>query len=416
MLPLTCNVLFMTNKQQTYYFIYIIVFTVLFGCDGTKSGTDYKMRGTPNYEVINLDFNIEDKSQKINLSSIAKDIEYIPLGKIEDIILSDNIMYSYVLRNDIFLFINASVERFDRSGNYKNSLYKVGKGPGECYGVNMAVDSLNKRLFVYNNFIHKINCYSFCGKLMKTIDDPLKGIGYRSDHLFYYNNHLIFITSDMGGTPDNWFYVYNLRADSLIYQYKNKYTIKSKRTPMMFDLPAVKFQVINDSLFFKEKYCDTIYTTTDFKTLSPKYVLNLGTNKLTYETDYSIRSREMKPLRNQTGVGSFIITDDFVICPVFYDLKPYIMVYDKNTNEILINQGVTINNDLIKAPSFKLVHPFTQSNFSTSYNALYSIVDPVDIIEKQRINGGLQEVKLENCSSIITINSNPILMKINLKK
>ena len=403
--------------RQTYYNICTLVLLILLGCGRTKNSTDYKMRGTPNYEVINLDFNIEDKSQKINLSSIAKDIEYIPLGKIEDIILSDNIMYSYVLRNDIFLFINASVERFDRSGNYKNSLYKLGRGPGECYGVNMAVDSLNKRLFVYNNYINKINCYSFCGELIKTIDDPLKDIGYRSDQLFYYDNNLILTTNDLRGSPDSWFYVYNLRADSLIYQFRNRYSIKSKRTPRMFDYHAVKFQVINDSLFFKETYCDTIYMTTDFKTLSPKYVLNLGSNKITYETDYDVRSREKKfnVLQNKINVGSFIITDNYVICPVMYDLKPYIMVYDKNTNEILINQGVTINNDLIKAPPFKLIHPFFQSNYSTSNNALYDIVDPVDIIEKQRINGGLQEVKLENCSSIITINSNPILMKINLK-
>lgn len=85
---------------------------------------------------LNLSEAVEDS---MHLSEIAREVEYIPLQTTDSSIMG--YFRNFAITKDYFFIVNElSVQVFDKNGNYINSLFNIGSGPGETAAYCIAVD------------------------------------------------------------------------------------------------------------------------------------------------------------------------------------------------------------------------------------------------------------------------------------
>ena len=80
--------------------------------------------------------------------------------------------------------------------------------------------------------------------------------------------------------------LFNLDTDSIIPLYRNEYSYTREQLSKGPSIVANDYcyQVFDTSLIFKEKFCDTVFILNRNLDVSPRFIINLGERKLTWET------------------------------------------------------------------------------------------------------------------------------------
>ena len=171
-------------------------------CMGQKAQLSRKHRSDT---IYGIDVYPAFREKKVMpLSSIAERIDYIPLEKTKDCIIESDIKDVCISSTNIFVFDFHLCYRFDRKGNFLNTVGRIGRGPEELVRpVDMAVDTVHK--WVYISDIDRIVQYDYEGKHIHTFD-----LKFSSMEMLLYN-------------PET------LLLDDMLYSYANpgkRYSLK----------------------------------------------------------------------------------------------------------------------------------------------------------------------------------------------
>jgi len=364
--------------------------------------------------VFDLD-NLSPTVDKLRLSDIAESIDYIPLETRDDCLLG-SINGMKFTDEYVFLMGVGDIFQFDHQGKFIRRLFRVGKGPGECYARDFAIDALNSQIYVYDNFKPKYNIYNFDGEFINSLDDPNPDNNTGS-HFMVQNNQLVFEVSDYA-IPQNFIMSYDIGLRELVYKYENNYKEIDDS-----DVQKKKWSVWNsgllrsfeDKILFKEKFCDTIYQTIDFTELTPRYVLMLDKNELTYKDYHTVFIKEILDKR---FIVDYFETSRYVI--VQTGPLRNIWIYDKTVNSIVVIEASTpedwnLENDLDSGPEISIIPVFELALHRGDY--IYSYIEPFTLFEAVDSEDFpiAKDSRMYELVDQLNENDNPILVKIKLK-
>ena len=387
------------NTAKTYITILFFMFTLCY-CQ-TKSKkiqpTEFKNQENPTIKIdINRNAVVVDE---ITLSSIADSVEYIPLDILNNVLISKiqglEVTDSFILIRD-----KGSTYLFDLSGQFKKSLYNVGRGPGEAYGTHLAVDRKRGDIYVGNRWTMKVMRYSADGEFIE--EKSYKHFLYQ----FYYLNNLLIFPGHFS-PKDYSFYVQYFGHDSVCYKHPFRYNhLPTSRGG--YSNMYIWFDIYNGRVFFKEQVCDTIFSTTVFRNIKAAYILDFGHRSLKPE-DYF--SKSPNKFDNKNFITAFKERGDFLIMKGVDDNKLCQYIYDKKNEKITKAFDLKLTNDIDGGP---LLHFWEMSFSSYDMNTLYFFIEPYELLDKE--NKPLENSKLDIIRKGTSINNNPILVRAYLKR
>lgn len=390
--------------------VYIFIFLTFISCKGEVNESETKNT----IKVFDLD-DLNPTVDKLKLSDIAESIEYIPLETCDDCLLG-NINGIKFTDEYVFIMGVGDIFQFDHHGKFIRRLFRVGKGPGECYARDFAIDVVNSQIYVYDNFKFKYNIYNFDGEFINSFDDPNPDNNTGS-HFMVQNNQLVFEVSDYA-IPQNFVMSYDIGLGEFVYMYENNYKEIDDS-----DVQRKKWSVWNsgllrsfeDKTLFKEKFCDTLYQTTYFKDVTPRYVFKLDKNELTYEDYHTVFIKEILDKR---FIVSYFETSRYVI--VLTGPLSYIWIYDKAANSAVVIEASTpedwdLENDLDSGPGISLGTILALGLHSGDY--IYSYLEPlslIDALDSEDSSIG-KDSRMYELANQVNENDNPVLVKVKIK-
>lgn len=132
------------------------------------------------------------------LSTVAEDIEYIPLERTSECIISGGISKICISSEDIFVFDFNLCYRFNRQGKFRNRVGRIGRGPGECNRpTDIAVDTINQ--WVYLLDLDKMVKYNYDGSFVKAYKLGFKAMRFvNTDGGLFFLNDMFYSHADPG--------------------------------------------------------------------------------------------------------------------------------------------------------------------------------------------------------------------------
>lgn len=372
-------------------------------------------------------------TDSMNLSDIAEKVEYIPLQTVGGELIPF-INELVVTKKYYFLKIGHSIYNYDLRGRFNKSLFKVGRGPGEVAARSFAVDDSGDFVYVYNHFESRVKIYDYNGTFIKTVKKPIDDPALYTTSIGFFNNTLFVATIQNPESKYTYSY-FDINNDSIRILYKNynRYE-KSSEKKQIRDFPFFdyNYQITDSSILFKEKYCDTIFKANKAFKIEPRFIFDLGNQKLKWE-DYrdNVMFKPPGPMPFPFGywIESFAESRSFLFLVLrSYNDPEIFAVYNKSTESVKlstnkyyknVNSQVYLKNDIDKIVSFPPMNSLGKLFYYDE--CLYSIIEAKDFITG--CNAATYETKnsteyLRKMAPVfesITEFSNPIIMKVYLK-
>jgi len=373
--------------------LFLFLTLIISGC-GPKQPDDNRI------PVRFIDFDKNAKVvDKIKLSDIADSVEYIPLDISNNVLIS-KIQGLYITDSLILVKDKGATYLFNSVGQFQKSLYSLGRGPGEAYGTQIAIDNKNGNIYVGNRWTLKVMNFSANGEFKN--ERKYKHFLWQ---LYLSNNMLVFAGSP--SPKDYSFYVQYTGTDSVCYKHPFRYNNLPQSLGGYSNM-YVWFDVFEESLFFKEQVCDTIFSTTDFKNIKPAYILDFGSRGLKPKDFFT---NNPKKFDNKQLITAFIEKSNFLLMKGVDNNELCQFLYDKKNEQLLKAFDLRIANDMDGGPS---LHFWEIHNSNYNSKVLCFFVEPFELLDEA--NKPFINSKLEQIRKSININSNPVLVKAYLKK
>ncbi len=365
--------------------------------------------------IIDIEWGIENQ-QKLNISELVDDIQYIPLET------NNNNLISYIKSikfvDELILvatFNPSSLFSFDSSGKFLNKIGNQGRGPNEYnFFGNFGIKETNKEVYLYGLEPSKLLVYNNNGTLKENLEWP----NSRSDNFhnieFIANDNFVLMQANGGGnTP----YSYK------IYSTENK-LIKEAINPIQYKMNGVtgfvyafSYFKFNDDLFVKENlYNDTLYRITPSLEFEPKYILNSGKYSCPVQFSQNMMSFFQKNDLKYVRLTHIFDFKEYLTFFFAFEKKEYFGFYNKSLKKTFTYPNKGIINDFDGGVDF---YPIYQSN-----NKLIGYVNALDLIThvasddfKNSTPKYLEKKKqLEKLANSLNENDNPVLMLVKLKE
>lgn len=442
----------------------IFLFTILFGCRQSNQKevhiTSKSKKATITH--LKLEQAIKNKTKYLNLSKVAKNIEYLPLknfiklGSIKTIgnkkVTKDGItqcskhdaLVSYIRKiefNETFLFIS-SVEHiwlFDKqTGEYIRQIGKIGRGPGEYRHIlDFNVDFVNNLVHVHGE--KKIYTFNFEGKFIKSIRLPrikFSGLNY-SIALEKSDEFAISIENDYGNSINRLAIIDQHGTVKDTFPNHSFFPF-SKHTFIEYGKADFRFYKYNNYLFFKEQHSDTIFNLNLNKNndweITPRYVL--GLNSFLVPPEKRIQAlkdhKKIEEIKNSFISVKLFFSDSLIFIPYESYVRQGnniligLCLHDVKKNETwnvlpynaLKHPG--LNNDIDGGPIF---YPKSISNnnkvlaeWFDAYQFKSAVLNDKKFNFRESKTDNRQAYEsLRNMAEKIHDNDNPVIMFVNLK-
>ncbi len=233
---------------------------------------------TPKAREIDLSA-IWDKPVETRLSEIATDIEYISLETKTECLLGDPGSIKVVVQEKYIAINSNGINLFDRQGKFLRKIGRIGLGPQEYSSSNQfAVDERGGFIHVLNGNRSRLVTYRISGEFVREI--PIANSGSKLILDESGNIGVMFLPNSA-----------NLN-DTARFEWINPEGAKVKTIPLYQGRPRDGGDTYSmmASLFFEsniltfaEAPFDTIYQLTDAQTWKPKWILNVGPDKMPRE-------------------------------------------------------------------------------------------------------------------------------------
>ncbi|HSO25196.1 MAG TPA: 6-bladed beta-propeller [Methanobacteriaceae archaeon] len=351
------------------------------------------------------------KNNKITLSEIADDINYIPLDNSFPI----NLIYKpkYFINNTIYLSSRESgIMAFDKSGKLIRKIGAIGRGPGEYItNFNFTVDNVSETIYVFDGSNYTINVYSRSGIFLRKISAEEFKVGI--DAMESYNSNL-FLSYPLQfvGVKYDW-----ITMDSL-----GRVIKKKERSIPPFIISwglGGGFYKFENKLNHWSPFTDAIISILpDFKTVT-SYQFSRGIYRLP-QIDFD----PMKSFSLYFHPYSIFETRNYLVVRYFYkkliialinkdDRKSHLIYLDENENG-------GIPNDFDGGPLFQPQNYFVEDGkeYMVSIITSLEMKTKVKSTEFKNVTSKFIEKKehLLKFSNTLKETDNPILMIVELKK
>jgi hypothetical protein len=294
--------------------------------------------------LIDIEQNLE-ATKAVPLSSIGKELEYIPLETNPECMIQ-KIQHISFSEDFIFIADYTKILQFDRKGKFLRQIGANGRGPGEYSGITgFCIDQKNKKVFVNQcNSGCEILEYDFNGAFIKSFNQPWRSYQF----IVYDTTGIIFHL-----THDN---------DSTVYSKYNFYITDHEFTPIhkikrnfirKSNIAARKIPLyyFNNILHFKQYTVDTLYTLENEKP-KPYAIYRLGKSKLNPNIMFDGRNPNVaemiKEIKNYFEISKILENENYLFTNIAFgvaDSSKY-CIFNKKSNETTIIQDVGFKNDI----------------------------------------------------------------------
>ena len=413
------------NKTVIKISLWIILLACLHCVNQCKSGINNK--SIPITISLNLDNAITDT---LKLSDIATKLEYIPLEYSETSII--DYFYDFIV-TDQYVFLKNGLEIliYTIDGEFIQSLFPVGRGPGEAAARSFTLDEKKEQIYVLDAYSADVKLFDYSGNFTKRINSSINLSQHRTISIGFFKNNLFVSTAQRPKT--NYIYsFFDVENDSIkvIYKNYNSYSKAQGEEVRYFTLMYDCYQITDSVILFKEHYCDTIFSVDKDLVIKPKYIIDLGKQKLKWQ---DFRDGAMFDLAsvfpNGYWVQSFIETRNFllVVLRSFYNPEVF-AVFNKRTGSVDAYKNrsyerpssqIYIKNDIDQIILFPPMN--REGDFYYNDGCLFSVVEAKEFSEAYRKASDKTKNAtryLRNMAPIldeIDEFSNPVIMKVYLK-
>ena len=363
----------------------------------------------PLYSLAQKQISLANQSSlktTVKLSSIASEIQNIPLEITDDCILSSDLAVcstpGYIFIADIH---TGSFYRFDKSGKFLNRIGRSGQGPGEySQALCFSVDDINKQVYLIDSFVKKILVYSYEGKYLQTI--PLEVPTYmfvKNKDLFYYYD------------------INYLRSKYELYQadlkgkvIKRSQTTDTQKTNFSLQMPI--FYQYNGNLYYKNTASETIWEIDYSLNKKPIYKIDLGKyGKDRDERGFEMQGNKIRSINKENTItlSDFMETEKYVFISFSLGNKDCMAIYDKKNSNVQIpvsEEGYGLIDDLSEGPAVVYRSNVAAHCTSTVSNELVLVLQCGDMDFSQYTQG-----EFGNIIKNIDEDSNPIIRIIKIK-
>ena len=348
---------------------------------------------------------------KISLSEIADDINYIPLDNSCPLgFIHDNIEF---INNSFYLSENKlGILVFDINGNLIRKIGSKGRGPGEySYTFDFTIDKETETIYVWDNNIIKV--FSKNGNFLRSFS--LKEYGGFIHPIKFLNSTLFaFFSVQFENVENKW-----IAVDSL----GNLIKKEKRKTPSFtreFSVGEGAY-VFQNNITFWNSIDDTVFSILPDLTETPSYFISPGEHRYP-------KSRKNVLLDDMTkylSIPQILETKHLLMIRYFYNDNKYILLYDKEKRIIYkvdwdFNGTSGIINDLDGGPGFipKIYFKKNGAEFIGGLINPIQIKNLVSSVEFRNFTPQYSNKKkeLEKLANSIKETDNPILVIIKLKE
>lgn len=395
-------------KTQTVFLLAFIF--IITSCNTQKSTRQAASAALP--YMVDLEEGIGN-IESVPLSSIGKELEYIPLETDTACLLR---RISNVSLCDSFIFVSdgSKVFCFDRGGSFRYPIGSVGRGPEEyTYVRSFYVDKGSRDIYLLS--MGKLMVFGFDGKYKRSFKADFRP----SQVISKDKNTLMFHLFNLSGpSPDTaWSWYITDRQGVIISRILNHHKRMSQPGLLVPDSPLYLHGGITHFLEFGN---DTLYY---FKNsvMEPYAIFNAG--KLKMETDLHLTPETIKEVSDRIE-GNFWIkeireNDDFLFVNLAWGLSDSVSycIYDKTNSGLTVLKDNGFADDINGGPSFWPLS-IGDDNTLVDYEDAFTFINK---IKKENSgasgeNAGKISQKLAELGKRIDESSNPVLMLVRLKK
>ena len=321
----------------------------------------------------------EKKAEIVNLSSIASDIDYIPLEITKESYITGVFRLIKTSENLLVLdYNNMKYTRlliFDLDGSFIKLIQSEGKGPGEYVSISdFTYDPVNKLIVILDSYQKKVLHFSLSGEFVKEYAIDV----YTQNISFIEPNHICMLIPLSRVKPDNDGKLYNL----LVYDLELNLI---KRIP---------------------------------STMENTYP-EMGRFKMPASIYSSIEKRR-KESKKYKEISGFIETQNQFFMKYHYQNKPYVLLQNKNGGELVNLSGKWDNYGLINDFDGSMKFWPKQSTAPDELVTYYNAIDLLEKCEKHNVRKFKskfpdQKKKFLRVLDQIDEESNPVIQMVKLK-
>ena len=379
--------------------------------------------GIPEIDVMSC----LSKNLIVNLSDIASHIEYCMLETNEKCLIAPEM--SIYCSNEYIVTIGDQTPMYSvcyvferNTGNFIRQISNVGQGPFDyTESIDFFWDSKNEQICLFGN--NKYKFFKLDGTLSHQIDRFLHPtnnfVAFDDFYISYIPNIFGNSTIRIAFYDQNGYFIDSIPNNRTFERSKTNYSYSTDNW----------FYIFNDSLYFKELYCDTLYQIKD-QTLHARYVFNSGGLTVPYEMQGS-RYDRLASLRNggiavdrfEKNVVVLKILEDFnnLYFTIEYRHLLYPAIYCKMKNKLQIMPPISIPPNKgkdWKIPIYGFVNdldgglPFWPQQI-ISEKEMMRVYSAEELLKLDRSK--IADTKLINVLNNLIEDSNPVVAIVTLK-
>ena len=381
----------------------------------TFSACTKKQPATGKATVIDLLSGLNN-TKDIKLSDLADEITYIPLETKADCMLSSDLSLTAIDEGYIMLEGGIIFRVFDKDGKFIRNVGSAGKGPGEYLRARQfSIDKKARVIEVASIFTLKMVLYSFEGKFLREYPMPFDAAyvvkeptgGY---HLGTYRPQPKDSAEYRFSRMDN--------QGKIVQIFPEKGVVLPSSGMI---LKEFQYYTYNNQVYLQNAFNDTIYRFTNGSWV-PDLYFDLGdfTPPKEYWDNPAFYSKNQGQFIERVG---FTDEQDYLLVFFRHKKKSEIGKYDKASKTLTYVQTIdTISrgflNDLDGGPGVK---PLWNENDGKYWYLTFQAVDLIDwkakgYFDQADIKHPDQNKKLKAMIDRLTVDSNPVIMKVRKKK
>ncbi|MCC7576451.1 MAG: 6-bladed beta-propeller [Methanomethylovorans sp.] len=360
------------------------------------------------------------EENRINLSEIADEINYIPL----DNSIPLGVIYHNpkFINNSMFLFANGiGILAFNEEGKVLRKIGSIGRGPGEyIYGYNYTVDETNGTIYV-SDIGNIIKVYSKNGKFLRSFS--IKECGNRIDAIEYFN-FKIFASCAIQFEDAEYEWIVLDTLGNLIKK-------KERRIPKFSSQRGglegtYKFE---NKISYWNQFTDTIFSIQPDLSEKPSFIINPGD----YRLPRSNVSLSLEQYSQYLKIEQIFETNRFLVVKYFFskEKNAFVLIIKENLKSFLTylkpeESGVHMDyiggivNDIDGGSRFLPKSYYVRNGREYVFGLIYpyQVKALVATSEFKKSTPRYPEKKqeLENLAARLKETDNPILMIVRLKK
>jgi hypothetical protein len=360
--------------------------------------------------LTDIPYNIDIKKnftniKTISLSSIGKDLSYIPLETTPECIIS-KIEKTLFSGSYIFVSEKSRLLQFDKNGRFVKQIGSSGRGPEEMFLIqDFCIDEQKKEIYIISA-PDKLSIFDFDGVFKNSFH-----LSVRTTQIIPSdNNSLMFHIANVPGKNDPSWIITN-KQGIVLSNIKNY--LKRISQPGII-VPYSPLYLFDNTLHFMEFGIDTLYY---FKVAKRKPYAIFYFDNLKMNPDLIVNSSMVKiNHENLTGtlwINSIIENDEllFITFSLGVTDAEICAIYNKKTDAVTFLKDNAFQNDVDEGIMFWPKQVIND-------NLLIDYVDAFDLLKKQPgsliKNNYYVSSKLLNLKKQISETSNPVLIILKL--